>query len=402
MASILIALVIAALTVKKGRASPATGPRPCVQIEVPVSVDSTAIKWLQPRVDSNVDAVDWVRYQTTRTSPNLTESMAGQITVKKTFHINGQLCVPRKSARSDILQLATHGAGFDKRYWDVEIHPEHYSYVDAALAEGYSIFTYDRLGTGRSDKPDAYDVVQTNVQVEILRQLTSIARSGKLVASSKKLTGSSSSSSSSPDSHLTNYQPRKVIHVGHSLGSIITVGLITNHPESSDGVIATGFLPTNTTLAGLNLATWGFEFARDNDRALFADHGSGYLVQATKFNVQLSFLRKGTFEPALLDYAWRIRQPVAVSEFLSLGTAFGKEGAKFQGPLQFVVGENDYGNCDGDCNGVYDLEMIKRVYPGVKDLAVHLQPRTGHGLTLSTNATAGYKVSFDFLRRSGF
>lgn len=117
MASILIAFVVAALAIKKGGASPTTAnQRSCIQIEVPVSVDTTAIKWLQPRVDSSIDAVDWVRYQTTRTSPNNTESMMGRIPIKETFKINGQLCVPPKgAARPEILQIATHGGGFDKR-----------------------------------------------------------------------------------------------------------------------------------------------------------------------------------------------------------------------------------------------------------------------------------------------
>jgi hypothetical protein len=115
MASVLIILVLAALSVKKGRATPTTNSRSCVQLEVPVSVDTTAIKWLQPRVDSNVDAVEWVTDMTTWTSPNITERMIGTIIVKDTFKINGQLCVPSKGAKSDILQLATHGVGFDKR-----------------------------------------------------------------------------------------------------------------------------------------------------------------------------------------------------------------------------------------------------------------------------------------------
>ena len=44
-----------------------------------------------------------------------------------------------------------------KRYWDIDVNPEEYSYLDAAITEGYSILTYDRLGTGQSDIPeDAY------------------------------------------------------------------------------------------------------------------------------------------------------------------------------------------------------------------------------------------------------
>jgi len=46
--------------------------------------------------------------------------------------------------------------------------------------------------------------------------------------------------------------------------------------------------------------------------------------------------------------------------------------------------------------------MIKELYPASTALQIHLQPGTGHGLTLSTNATAGYKVTFDFLHGAGF
>ncbi|KAK4140675.1 Alpha/beta hydrolase family-domain-containing protein [Dichotomopilus funicola] len=400
MASKLIAFVAAALAITAGEASPTAGhnshKRSCVQIEVPVPIDTTAIRWQQPRVDNNIDAVDWVRFHTTRTTPNNTELMMGRIPIKGTFKITGQLCVPPKgaAARSDILHVATHGAGFDSRYWDAEIKREEYSYVDAALAEGYSIFTYDRLGTGSSEKPDPYDVVQVNIQVEILRYLTELARSGKLVSASKTL-------GDCPDKRLKTYKPSKIVHVGHSLGSIISVGLITNYPTESDGLIATGFVMTNIPLPGLNLATWGFEYAPENDPVLFGDRKSGTLVPATKSNMQLNFLRKGTFEPALLDYAWKIRQPVAVSEFASLLSGFGTQGALFKGPLHMVVGENDYGACGGDCTGTYDLELIKATYKGAADVDVHIQPKTGHGLTLSTNATAGYQVSFDFLHKSG-
>jgi pimeloyl-ACP methyl ester carboxylesterase len=224
---------------------------------------------------------------------------------------------------------------WEDRYWDAEIKPDQYSYVNAALAEGYSIFTYDRLGTGASAKPDAYDIVQTNVQVEILRQLTSLARSGKLVSSSKKLGGSD---------RLKNYKPSKIIHVGHSLGSVITLGLITAYGPESDGVIATGFLHTDK-LGGVNVGTWGFEFARENDPVKFKDRGSGYIVQATRSNTQLSFLKKGSFEPELLEYAWKIRQPNTVSEFLSIGTALGQAAPEFKAPLQVCLTTRYPGRC---------------------------------------------------------
>lgn len=65
------------------------------------------------------------------------------------------------------------------------------------------------------------------------------------------------------------------------------------------------------------------------------------------------------------------------------------------------MGEDDFPVCDGDCNNVYDVEDISRLYPAAKDVSVYLQPGTGHGLTLSTNATAGYEVMFSYLDSYG-
>jgi hypothetical protein len=48
------------------------------------------------------------------------------------------------------------------------------------------------------------------------------------------------------------------------------------------------------------------------------------------------------------------------------------------------------------------MTMIKDgLYPGATAFDVHIQPGTGHGLTLSTNATAGYQATFDFLKKAG-
>jgi hypothetical protein len=38
------------------------------------------------------------------------------------------------------------------RYWDSEVDPANYSFVDFAISQGYSVFFYDRLGTGESSK----------------------------------------------------------------------------------------------------------------------------------------------------------------------------------------------------------------------------------------------------------
>ena len=58
--------------------------------------------------------------------------------------------------------------------------------------------------------------------------------------------------------------------------------------------------------------------------------------------------------------------------------------------------------CGGDCNDQIGLpEVLESLYPHATNISIYLQPATGHGLTLSTNATAGYKVMFSFLKAYG-
>jgi pimeloyl-ACP methyl ester carboxylesterase len=211
------------------------------------------------------------------------------------------------------------------RYWDPEIHTEQYSYVDAAVAQGYSILTYDRLGTGDSDKPNAYDVVQVNTQIEILKELTNLARTGQLVKSSKAPNACSKA--------LSAYKAKKVVHIGHSFGSITTAGMLTSYGEISDGAILTGFLYNNETFPNL-YETFGLEFARESDPIRFADRSSGYLVQRTPSNIQQIFLKKGSFEPEILQYSEQVKQPGTVGEVVSGELVLGKPAPAFKGPVQ--------------------------------------------------------------------
>lgn len=218
------------------------------------------------------------------------------------------------------------------RYWDVEIRPEDYSYVDSALRHGYSILTYDCLGTGNSTKADAYEVLQAGVEIEVLRGLTELSRAGNLVQSSEV-----AGASCDDISWFESYTPRKVAHVGHSYGSFMTSGLLSRYGNLSDGAILTGFLINEHLLNEVGTEAFGYEFAAESDPGRFADGASGYIVAATESNVQQIFLKKGTFEPELLHYAELVKQPNAVAELISGSQAFGRPATDFNGPLQ--VGE---------------------------------------------------------------
>ncbi|KAM0355080.1 hypothetical protein ACHAPU_000937 [Fusarium lateritium] len=370
-------------------ATPTGRTRNCVELQVPVTVTANNTRYNSVPVNSNIDLVDWIWDISTWSHANRTSDT---IRVRGTYSINAQLCIPSQGKKSDILQIATHGFGFDKRYWDPRINPEEYSYVDATLAKGYSILTYDRIGVGKSEKADAYNVIQRPLQVEILKELTTIVRDGKLIESSKV-------NGNPPGNVFRNYKPKKVVHVGHSYGSSATAGLLQLYGKLSDGAILTGFLP-GSQAGKLGPNAFGFEFARQHDPKRFGDRPSGYAVQANLNSIQQIFFKKGKFDPELLEYAEQTKDTGAVGEFTNLN--FSQEPATdFKGPLQYFIGENDYAFCLGDCKNTYDVEVLKNINPTASDISVYLQPGTGHGLTLHNNATAGYEVMFSYLASHG-
>jgi pimeloyl-ACP methyl ester carboxylesterase len=66
--------------------------------------------------------------------------------------------------------------GFDHTYWSIGGSGSKYNYVEAALKAGHAILTYDRLGVGKSDKPNGIKEVQTPTQVEITTELVKYLR----------------------------------------------------------------------------------------------------------------------------------------------------------------------------------------------------------------------------------
>lgn len=191
----------------------------------------------------------------------------------------------------------------------MQIDPQQYSYVDAAINKGYSVLSYDRLGTGASDKPNAYDEVQIPVEIEILAGLTKIARSGKLVSASK---------ATSSVSAAFDFTPTKIVHIGHSYGSYVNSLMLINYPDIIDGAIFTALYPNSIEATDpLNALNYNHDFAKQSDPARFSGYGSGYFVLDNEATLQKLFFQKASLDPALLTYANSIKQPEAVGEYSS-------------------------------------------------------------------------------------
>ena len=179
-----------------------------------------------------------------------------------------QLCVPNSQAESKgrVLQIATHGEHYDSRYWDSKLNPEKHSYVEASLRAGYSILTWDRPGAGLSEHPDASLDAQVQLQLEVMHQLTLMAKNGSLYDAAGEIVPKTTAFKSVGT-------PEKIVHVGHSFGSFFTSAFIAAYPDLSDAAIITGFI-LNEHLGAAGTAAFQAEYA--------AAHGydlpSGYMI----------------------------------------------------------------------------------------------------------------------------
>lgn len=94
---------------------PGAPSRQCIELDVSVQVSANNSRYETPRIDSNIDAVDWIWDTYTWSHPDLTDLITGVIPVHEAFTISAQLCLPVNGRKSAILQIASHGLAFDKK-----------------------------------------------------------------------------------------------------------------------------------------------------------------------------------------------------------------------------------------------------------------------------------------------
>lgn len=129
--------------------------------------------------------------------------------------VRGTLCHP-SAGPAETVQVLVHGGTYDRSYWDFPYKPERYSYTLAATRAGYSTLNIDRIGYGESTQvPSA--ALSGTVHAHSIHQIIGKLRAGEIGG--------------------TRYG--KVVLVGHSLGSGITV-LEASTYHDVDGVILTG------------------------------------------------------------------------------------------------------------------------------------------------------------------
>lgn len=291
-----------------------TSARNCMNLTVEVTVDARNAVFNLTAPTSNIEVTSLI-LDFTRSGHNLTEEyLTGYATIQDTYSVAATYCEP-DAGPSDLVQLLTHGVGYDRTYWDISINDYNYSYVAMATDEyNYSTFSWDRLGIAQSQHGEAVNEIQSALEISALYNLTTQLREGTVPG--------------------VDCSFDKVLHVGHSFGSIQTYSLAVLHPESTDGIILTGFAQATSSLADFAL---GANYVQANALPGFGEYPDGYVAAGDISSVQTDFFAPGQFAPELLMLGYSLGQPATVGELLTLGAQSASMNP-LTGPVLIITG----------------------------------------------------------------
>jgi hypothetical protein len=123
----------------------------CWEFKIPVTVTSENIVFAFPDWKDDYALQDFLTDATTRPGANRPSPVAGTKNETATYTIAASFCAPKQPGKKTII-LATHGIGQARTHWNSAYEPEKYNFVQHAITKGYSVWFYDRLGTGESEK----------------------------------------------------------------------------------------------------------------------------------------------------------------------------------------------------------------------------------------------------------
>lgn len=362
----------------------AGGKAVCVtgMVDVPVVANTTVVTYPGPA--NNFELTEFITNFARKDTTAFVTYLGGTSQVSDTFSIFSKLCVPNDAAKASKLtsvQFLTHGGTTDYKYWDFAAG---YSYVDAAAEQGYATFSYDRLGTGKSEHPDPKQVVQAPLQVDLAHVLLQ-----KIKAAS-----------------LGGIKFTSVVGVGHSLGSAITQGIAAKYPNDFSALALTGHSQ------GSEGGTIGFAAAAQQIANTLPDRpelkklpNAYFTLGPIPQTLQFAFFYYPFFNITLFTQEFNTRQTNAIGESLTLGSLYAPATA-YTKPVQVLNGIQDYFYCQGNClAGGEDttLAALNALFPNrdkTKSEAVNIGD-CGHNINLHFKRTEAFARTLTFIANVG-
>ncbi len=351
----------------------------CIGGTIEVTTSALNTKILLENIANQTVLTELVQEVTQINSTIIERLDGGRTNITGTYGMYSQLCFPRVSGtiNTTSLQFLVHGGHFGREYWNIA--PGN-SYVDYAAEQGCTTFFYDRLGLGRSQRPDPIQEVQTPLHLSIAHALVQLLRSGGVAGQ--------------------NFT--KIVGVGHSYGSAQLGGIATFWPSDFDALVLTGATADAIGLQYDNAAT-NAAIASEAFPSRFAGVSNGYYICPTSEGLQYLFLRFPTFAPKLRDLAFEMGQTQSVGELL--GSIELSAPTNFTGPVYVINGQRDMQNCLGNCYIPYDktAALQPALFPHArKDSSYYVVPDTGHGINYHYTAADAFGKISTWLSDVGF
>lgn len=295
----------------------------------------------------------------------------------KVQQVFGQYCTRGKVAATTPVQILIHGGTYNHAYWDWPSEPGTYSYVDAATRQGFATLNIDRLGYGRSDRPDPFSL-DFAVAGYVTHQLVQYLRAGAV----------------GPRFHT-------VVLNGHSMGGLTAQREASTY-QDVDAVIVTG-VGHDFDPKGIAQVADKF-YPADLDPKFSGKIPPGYMTTVPG-NRATTFISPGKFDPAVVAPEESLKDTLSPTELSGI-TKDSYDHSITENitvPVFWSLGQHDLIWCPttGDCNTDPQPAAEHTFYaPGVS-YTQYIVPGSGHSINVTTAAPAFYQATFAWLRKIG-
>ncbi|RAH84237.1 alpha/beta-hydrolase [Aspergillus japonicus CBS 114.51] len=349
-------------------ALPSQGASACREVNIPITVNEPRFI-INTTIKNDWDAASLVFNLTRHDSGSSNDPIPISGTtspVKSNYTIGGTLC-----GTGETILVLTHGIIESKAYWNPTFAgSDPYNFVQAAVAAGYSVLNYDRIGVGSSSKVDGLFDAQFQVETAVLNGLVDYARRLPHVS--------------------------KVGLVGHSYGSYLAAASAAS--ITVDALVLTGF-STAFDYFGFFLAGSHLRQARTLSPTRWGRLDSAYLTAGDQYAVAYYGFAAPHFDSQVAQWAATVEgEPFAVGELPSL-LASPVQYSRITAPVYLVQGQFDLSSCGGNCKGQLENSPAtfnsSQVVSWVDDLPA------GHNLNFHTVAPQAFQLIFEFLHAQG-
>jgi alpha-beta hydrolase superfamily lysophospholipase len=302
----------------------------------------------------------------------------------KSYSIYGKLCTPRKPATT--LQILVHGMTYNRTYWNVPGFGPKYSYEYPMNKNGYATLAIDRVGSGQSSHPLGA-LVDADTGATALHDVVSFARSSKLPGGPYK----------------------KVVLVGHSYGTVVSMIEQTTYHDV-DGLVLTGVMHLLNALQMTNIATHMVP-ASLNGR-LWSQVGIDSTYLTTAPGAQRSLFFSPHSDPKMVRHWEGNKQTGTVTELATFAPRLvDGTTARINVPTLLAMGSADPFWCTGthleNCRTDKVLYNSERpFYSREAQLQTYVLPGSGHDINLEGNSEEWYnraeKWFEEFFPRSAY